>query len=135
METERIALSQRERDRLRVLQEVQQGHLTQVEAAARVKLSDRQVRRLLLRIGERVFGRVLDVFGEMIDRKQPCRAASGGRFGSSFGVWPGSRCPAARRRCERIEIPAALFFKPASTALPLPELKRTSSSNASLSTT
>jgi transposase len=52
METERIALSQRERDRLRVLHEVQQGHLTQVAAAARVKLSDRQVRRLLLRIRE-----------------------------------------------------------------------------------
>ncbi len=52
METERIALSQRERDRLRVLHEVEQGHLTQVEAAGRVKLSDRQVRRLLLRIRE-----------------------------------------------------------------------------------
>jgi transposase len=52
METEQIALSQRERDRLRVLHEVQQGHLTQVAAAARVKLSDRQVRRLLLRIRE-----------------------------------------------------------------------------------
>jgi hypothetical protein len=52
METERIALSQRERDRLRVLHEVAQGHLTQVEAARRVKLSDRQVRRLLLRIRE-----------------------------------------------------------------------------------
>jgi hypothetical protein len=33
METERIALSQRERDRLRVLQDVRQGHLTQVAAA------------------------------------------------------------------------------------------------------
>jgi hypothetical protein len=32
METERIALSQRERDRMRVLHEVQQGHLTQREA-------------------------------------------------------------------------------------------------------
>ena len=52
METERIALSLRERDRLRVLHEVQQGHLTQVEAATRVKLSDRQVRRLLLRLQE-----------------------------------------------------------------------------------
>src|SRR6266699_2721117 len=49
METERIALSQRERDRLRVLSEVQQGHLTQVAAAQQIKLSDRQVRRLLLR--------------------------------------------------------------------------------------
>lgn len=52
METERIALSQRERDRLRVLHEVAQGHLTQVAAAGRVQLSDRQVRRLLLRIRE-----------------------------------------------------------------------------------
>jgi hypothetical protein len=33
METERMALSQQERDRLRVLQDVQQGHLTQVAAA------------------------------------------------------------------------------------------------------
>jgi hypothetical protein len=43
METERIALSQRERDRLKVLHEVKQEHLTQVEAARRLKLSDRQV--------------------------------------------------------------------------------------------
>jgi transposase len=52
METERIALSQRERERLKVLQEVKQQHLTQVEAARRLKLSDRQVRRLLVRMGE-----------------------------------------------------------------------------------
>jgi len=52
METERIALSQRERDRLKVLHEVQQEHLTQVEAAGRLKLTDRHVRRLLSRIGE-----------------------------------------------------------------------------------
>ena len=32
MEEERISLSQRERDRLKVLHEVQQGHLKQVEA-------------------------------------------------------------------------------------------------------
>jgi transposase len=53
METERIALSQRERDRLRVLHEVKQKHLLQVAAAARLKVSDRQVRRMLLRIRER----------------------------------------------------------------------------------
>jgi hypothetical protein len=47
-----MALSQRERDRLRVLHEVNQLHLTQVAAAGRLKISDRQVRRLLLRIGE-----------------------------------------------------------------------------------
>jgi transposase len=52
METERMALSQRERDRLRVLHEVKQGHVSQVEAAKRLKLSDRQVRRLLLRVAK-----------------------------------------------------------------------------------
>ena len=52
METERMALSQRERDRLRVLQEVERGHVTQVEAARHIHLCDRQVRRLLLRLRE-----------------------------------------------------------------------------------
>src|SRR6267143_4317574 len=52
METERIALSQRERDRLKVLHEVKQKHLTQVVAAERLKVTDRQVRRMLLRIRE-----------------------------------------------------------------------------------
>jgi predicted ArsR family transcriptional regulator len=52
METERIGLSQRERDRLKVLHEVKQKHLTQVEAAQQLKLSERQVRRLLVRIAE-----------------------------------------------------------------------------------
>src|SRR6266404_540234 len=52
METERIALSQRERDRLRVLHEVKQKQITQVEAGRRLKVSDRQIRRLLFRLGE-----------------------------------------------------------------------------------
>jgi transposase len=50
METERITLSQRERDRLRLLHEVQQKQLTQVAAAERLKVSDRHVRRMLLRL-------------------------------------------------------------------------------------
>ena len=41
METERIAMSQRERDRLRVLHEIKQKHLTQVEAARRLLLESR----------------------------------------------------------------------------------------------
>jgi transposase len=53
METERIALSQRERDRLKVLHDVEQKHLTQVEAARRLKLTDRHVRRLLHRLRPR----------------------------------------------------------------------------------
>jgi len=52
MEPERIALSQPERERLKVLHEVEQGHLTQGQAAQRVQLSDRQVRRLLVRVGQ-----------------------------------------------------------------------------------
>src|SRR5262249_53338023 len=53
METERIALSQRDRDRLRVLHEVKQKHLTQVEAAKRLGVTARHVRRLLWAVGER----------------------------------------------------------------------------------
>ena len=54
METERIALSQRERDRLKVLHDVEQKHLTQVEAARRLKLTDRHVRQLLLRLRQEI---------------------------------------------------------------------------------
>jgi len=38
---------------LKVLHEVKQKHLSQVAAAARLKVSDRQVRRMLLRLRER----------------------------------------------------------------------------------
>jgi DNA-binding Lrp family transcriptional regulator len=53
METERIALSQRERDRLRVLHEVKREQLTQSEAARRLKISERHIRRLLVELGKR----------------------------------------------------------------------------------
>jgi predicted ArsR family transcriptional regulator len=53
METERIALSQRERDRLKVLHEVKQKQLTQRAAAERLKVTDRHVRRLLVGLRER----------------------------------------------------------------------------------
>jgi hypothetical protein len=59
METERIALSQEERDRLQVLREMEQGRLRQVAAAQRMNLSDRQVRRLLLRLREEGDGAVI----------------------------------------------------------------------------
>jgi len=45
VETERIALSQRERERLKVLHEARQKHLTQAEAGERLKVTDRQARR------------------------------------------------------------------------------------------
>ncbi len=47
---ERIALSARERDRLKVLHEVREGHLSQVEGSRRLRLSTRQVRRLERRV-------------------------------------------------------------------------------------
>src|SRR6202140_3032053 len=56
METERIALSQRERDRLRVLHEAKRKQITQIEAARRLKISDRHIRRLLVglrKLGDR----------------------------------------------------------------------------------
>ena len=49
-EGDRIAMSLRERDRLRVLHSVLEGQRTRVEAARLLKLTPRQVRRLLLRL-------------------------------------------------------------------------------------
>jgi transposase len=50
MGEERISLSVRERDRLKVLYLVEQGKLQQAEAAGRLQLSERQLRRLLARV-------------------------------------------------------------------------------------
>ena len=50
MEQEVIGLSGRERDRLKVLHEVEKQHIGQWEAAQQLGLSGRQVRRLLARI-------------------------------------------------------------------------------------
>ncbi|MEK7731788.1 MAG: ISNCY family transposase, partial [Planctomycetota bacterium] len=50
MKPERVELSQTERDRLKRLHEVEEGYIRQVEAARRLELSDRQVRRLLRRV-------------------------------------------------------------------------------------
>jgi transposase len=74
METERIALSQRERDRLKVLHDVQQKQLTQVAAAERLKVTDRQVRRMLLRIRERGDGALVHgLRGQPSNRKLAAR--------------------------------------------------------------
>ena len=53
MEPERIELSAKERERLKVLHEVEQGHLKQVEAARRLRLTDRHVRRLQAQLRQR----------------------------------------------------------------------------------
>ena len=49
-EGDRIPMSQRERDRLRVLHSVLEGQRTQVEAARLLRLTPRHVRRLLQRL-------------------------------------------------------------------------------------
>jgi transposase len=51
-EGDRIAMSQRERDRLRVLHSVRDGERTQVEAARLLRLTVRHVRRLVQRLEE-----------------------------------------------------------------------------------
>jgi hypothetical protein len=74
METERIELSARERERLKVLELVEEGHLKQVEAARRLRLTDRHIRRLqacLRREGDR--GIVHRLRGRRSNRKIPDR--------------------------------------------------------------
>ena len=81
--TERIALSQRERERLRVLHEVKQRHLTQVEAAKRLQATDRQVRRCLWR-SKSADGALPWFTGyEAVSRTVSWRPSS------SSGFWPG----------------------------------------------
>ena len=53
-ESDRIEMSRTERDRLKVLYGVIQGERSQKEAARLLRLTERQVRRLLRRIGRRL---------------------------------------------------------------------------------
>ena len=50
MEKDRIEMSQRERDVLKAMSSVLSGKRTQVEAARLLKLSVRQVRRIMVRL-------------------------------------------------------------------------------------
>src|SRR5579863_7033301 len=76
MAEERIELSAKERERLKVLHEITQGHLRQIDAAHRLRLSARQVRRLLQRlrqVGDR--GLVHGLRGRSSNRKIPADIA------------------------------------------------------------
>src|SRR5712692_3097716 len=53
MEEETLLLTQRDRDRLKVLHEVRKGHITQRQAAGQLKLTDRWVRELVERMGDK----------------------------------------------------------------------------------
>ena len=52
-EQERLLLTQKERDRLKVLHEVKQGHLTQIAAAEQLGISERWVREMVRRVRKR----------------------------------------------------------------------------------
>lgn len=52
-EQERLLLTQKERDRLKVLHEVKQGHVTQRAAAGQLGMSERWVRELVRRVRKR----------------------------------------------------------------------------------
>jgi transposase len=72
MGPERIELSARERERLKVLQQVEDGHLKQSEAARRLRLTDRHIRRLQKRLrAEGDAGIVHRLRGRRSNRKIP----------------------------------------------------------------
>src|ERR1700723_1736002 len=76
MAEERIELSAKERERLKVLHEIQQGHLRQIDGAHRLRLSDRQVRRLQQRVRSAgVGGLWLGLRGRPSNRKMADRIA------------------------------------------------------------
>ena len=104
MEEARIELSARERERLKVLHEVEQAHLRQVEAARRLRLSARQLPRLLVRLrtaGDRGLMHVLR------GRPPTARITSFTAFSEDiWWTWPGSnRRPPA---CKAGALPAEL---------------------------
>ena len=72
MEPERIALSQRERDRLKVLHEVEQKQVTQVEAGRRLDVTDRHIRRLLVQLHQHGDGALVHgLRGQPSNRRLP----------------------------------------------------------------
>src|SRR5438876_6707749 len=71
-EQEMLVLSTKDRDRLKVLHEVRQGHLTQREAGEQLGFTDRWVRQLLGRVkkeGDR--GVVHGLRGRVSNRRLP----------------------------------------------------------------
>ena len=52
MGEDRFEMSQKERDRLKVLHEADKGQITQEQASEQLRVTERQVRRLIKRIAE-----------------------------------------------------------------------------------
>jgi hypothetical protein len=77
MPEERISMSQSERERLKVLHQIEQGHWRQVEGARRLQLSTRQVRRLQRRVSaEGDVGVIHRLRGRPSNRKIPGKVQS-----------------------------------------------------------
>ena len=69
-------MGQRERDRLKVLHEVEQGHLRQHQAARQLQMSERGLRKLLRRFRQRGDGGVMHgLWGKASGRRIPARNA------------------------------------------------------------
>src|SRR5271167_5042127 len=72
MTEERISMNQSERERLKVLQQIAQGHWTQGEGARRLQRSSRQVRRIQRRVAAEGDGGVIHrLRGRRSNRKIP----------------------------------------------------------------
>jgi len=72
MSEQELWMSQRDRDRLKVLHEAEKGHLTQRQAGERLKLSERWVRKLVGRLGKEGDGGILHrLRGRASKRKIP----------------------------------------------------------------
>src|SRR5215471_21409885 len=93
MGPERIELSAKERERLKVLQQVEEGHLKQIEAARRLRLTDRHIRRLQQRLRTQGDGGIVHrLRGRRSNRKIPSRSGS-------------VRCASCARRAMRVSDP------------------------------
>jgi hypothetical protein len=117
METERITLNQRERDRLRALHEIKGKHISQIEAAQRLKISDRHIRRLLIRL--RKLGDRAEIGADANIRSHlqgSCWGASGVSYKYVIMIFRSSRPPenwnAAESNLGGPKCPRALFDAP-----------------------
>src|SRR2546426_8093212 len=72
MSEQELWMTQRDRDRLKVLHEAEKGHLTQRQAGERLKLSERGVRKLVARLRKEGDGGILHrLRGRASKRKIP----------------------------------------------------------------
>jgi predicted DNA-binding protein (UPF0251 family) len=92
-EQEQLRLGQQERDRLKVLHEVEQGHLKQREAAVQLGMSERGFRKLLKRY--RSQGDRAVVHG--LKGRSSKRRLIGGRWRERFGWCVRSTAISVRR--------------------------------------